>query len=76
MLDARLKVSRRELILGGQRSGKSRRAECLAQSWLGVSKTHNALLIATARAGDAEMRQRIERHQADRARRVPLMHSV
>ena len=76
MLDARLKVSRRELILGGQRSGKSRRAECLAQSWLGVSKSHNALLIATARAGDAEMRQRIERHQADRARRVPRMHCV
>ncbi|MBK6295964.1 MAG: bifunctional adenosylcobinamide kinase/adenosylcobinamide-phosphate guanylyltransferase [Rhodoferax sp.] len=76
MLDARLRVARRELILGGQRSGKSRRAESVAQSWLGASKTHNALLIATAQPGDAEMRQRIERHQADRARRLPRLHSV
>jgi adenosylcobinamide kinase / adenosylcobinamide-phosphate guanylyltransferase len=76
MLDARLRVTRRELILGGQRSGKSRRAESLAQSWLAASKTHNALLIATAQPGDVEMQQRIARHQADRARRLPRLHSV
>ncbi len=49
------------LILGGVRSGKSRLAEQLAaQSGLPVT------YIATATAEDAEMQQRIERHQADR----------
>ena len=65
-----LSVARSELILGGQKSGKSRRAEALAQSWLKQSDKHHALLIATAQAGDDEMRQRIARHQADRAQRV------
>ena len=30
----RLTLARSELILGGQRSGKSRRAETLARTWL------------------------------------------
>ena len=64
-------VARAELILGGQKSGKSRRAEDLAQAWLARSPTHRALLLATAQAHDAEMRARIERHQRDRAGRVP-----
>ena len=55
----RLDVARSELILGGQKSGKSRRAEALAQSWLAQSETHRAVLIATAQAGDDEMRQRM-----------------
>ena len=71
-----LSVARSELILGGQKSGKSRRAEALAQSWLARSGQHRAVLIATAQAGDDEMRQRIARHKADRARRVPGMVTV
>lgn len=66
-----LNVVRRELILGGQKSGKSRRAEALAQAWLSQSGSHQVVLIATAQDGDDEMRQRIARHQADRAQRLP-----
>lgn len=62
-----------EFILGGQKSGKSRRAETLAQTWLAAHQSHRALLIATAQAWDDEMRQRIVRHQQDRAQRVPGM---
>jgi adenosylcobinamide kinase / adenosylcobinamide-phosphate guanylyltransferase len=66
-------VVRSELILGGQKSGKSRRAEQLAQAWLAASAQHRAVLIATAQPADDEMRQRIARHQQDRAARVPAM---
>ncbi len=69
-------LARSELILGGQKSGKSRRAELLARQWLDASPTHRAVLIATAQPWDAEMRQRIARHQLDRAQRVPGMHTV
>jgi adenosylcobinamide kinase/adenosylcobinamide-phosphate guanylyltransferase len=69
-------IARSELILGGQKSGKSRRAEALAQCWLAQSGDHRAVLIATAQAWDDEMRQRIARHQADRAQRVPGMCTV
>ncbi len=58
-----------ELILGGQRSGKSRCAEERAHAWL-AAPGREAVLIATALAGDAEMRERISRHRADRAERV------
>ena len=64
-------VAARELILGGQKSGKSRRAETLARDWLLASPQHQAVLIATAQPWDDEMRARIARHQADRAQRVP-----
>lgn len=64
-------IARSELILGGQKSGKSRRAELLARDWLGQSPQHRALLIATAQPWDDEMRARIARHQHDRAGRVP-----
>ncbi|MDP2450291.1 MAG: bifunctional adenosylcobinamide kinase/adenosylcobinamide-phosphate guanylyltransferase [Polaromonas sp.] len=67
---------RSELILGGQRSGKSRRAERLAQGWLAQSPVHRAVLIATGQPWDDEMRQRIARHQQDRAERVPGMSTV
>ncbi|UUZ63379.1 bifunctional adenosylcobinamide kinase/adenosylcobinamide-phosphate guanylyltransferase [Polaromonas sp. P1-6] len=71
-----LSVARSELILGGQRSGKSRRAELLARDWLAQSPEHGAVLIATAQPWDEEMRERIARHQQDRAQRVPGMRTV
>ena len=71
-----LSIARSELILGGQKSGKSRRAELLAQQWLGMAAHHRALLIATAQPWDEEMRARIARHQADRAQRVPGMQTI
>lgn len=71
-----LPLARSELILGGQKSGKSRRAELLARQWLAQSGEHRAVLIATALAGDEEMRQRIARHRADRAKRVPGLRTV
>jgi adenosylcobinamide kinase/adenosylcobinamide-phosphate guanylyltransferase len=65
-----------ELILGGQKSGKSRRAELLAKDWLLQSPLHKAVLIATAQPWDEEMRQRIARHKQDRAERVPGLTTV
>ncbi len=53
-----------ELILGGQKSGKSRRAEQRALHWMEAGG--QAVLIATAEAGDAEMAERIRRHRAER----------
>lgn len=52
------------LILGGARSGKSSHAERLALSSQGPLH-----YIATAEAGDAEMADRLERHQAQRSPR-------
>ncbi|MFZ3160467.1 MAG: bifunctional adenosylcobinamide kinase/adenosylcobinamide-phosphate guanylyltransferase [Rhodoferax sp.] len=75
-MDKTLPIARSELILGGQKSGKSRRAEVLVQSWLAQSGSHRAVMIATAQAWDEEMTQRIARHQADRAQRVPGMITV
>ena len=65
-----------ELILGGQKSGKSRRAELLARDWLAQSADHRSVLIATGQAWDDEMRERIARHQRDRAERVPGLQTV
>ena len=69
-------LARSTFILGGQRSGKSRRAETLARQWLDASTAHRAVLIATGQAWDNEMRERIARHQRDRAERVPGMDTV
>ncbi|OYT90458.1 MAG: adenosylcobinamide-phosphate guanylyltransferase [Burkholderiales bacterium PBB3] len=69
-------IAKSELILGGQKSGKSCRAELLARQWLDQNPAHRAVLIATAQPWDEEMRQRIARHQADRAERVPGMTTV
>lgn len=49
------------LILGGARSGKSRRAQQIAEA-AGTAQVY----LATAEALDAEMAARISRHQADR----------
>lgn len=48
------------LVLGGARSGKSRRALALAAPY------PTRVFIATAEPGDAEMAQRIARHRAER----------
>jgi len=64
-----------ELILGGQKSGKSRLAEQRAQQWLAGAPGRRALLLATAVPGDEEMRLRIERHRHERAQRVPGLHT-
>lgn len=48
------------LLLGGARSGKSRYAQTLA------AQAGRVLFVATAQAGDEEMRSKIARHQADR----------
>ena len=66
----------RELILGGQKSGKSRLAEERARAWLAQSASHKVVLIATGLAHDAEMKQRIARHQADRLLRLPQLRCV
>ena len=76
MTEVLKKKIKSELILGGQKSGKSRRAELLARDWLLQSPHHKAVLIATAQPRDEEMRQRIARHQHDRAERVPGLVTV
>jgi adenosylcobinamide kinase / adenosylcobinamide-phosphate guanylyltransferase len=53
-------VKKVTLILGGARSGKSR----LAQEMAGQAKS--VLFVATASAGDEDMRVRIEKHEAER----------
>ena len=65
-----------ELILGGQKSGKTRRAEQHARHWLDGAPGREAVYLATGQAWDDEMRQRIDRHQLDRAARVPGMRTV
>ncbi|RYG38356.1 MAG: bifunctional adenosylcobinamide kinase/adenosylcobinamide-phosphate guanylyltransferase [Burkholderiales bacterium] len=50
------------LILGGARSGKSRRAQ-----WLAEAASDGRIYLATAQARDDEMSARILRHRQDRA---------
>ncbi len=52
------------LVLGGAASGKSRYAQTLAES-----REDSLLYVATARADDKEMAQRIERHRSARGER-------
>ena len=54
-----------QLILGGARSGKSRYALSLGDK----STYERRIFLATAFAGDEEMKKRIERHQAERGDR-------
>ncbi|QXZ11296.1 bifunctional adenosylcobinamide kinase/adenosylcobinamide-phosphate guanylyltransferase [Comamonas sp. Y33R10-2] len=69
-------MPRTQFIVGGQKSGKSRRAELLARQWLQSGASHQAVLVATGQAWDAEMSERIARHQRDRAERVPGMQTI
>jgi adenosylcobinamide kinase/adenosylcobinamide-phosphate guanylyltransferase len=48
-------------ITGGQRSGKSRYAQQLAEE-----KSANPVYLATARVWDSDFKERIKRHQTDR----------
>ena len=75
-MTAPLSVARSELVLGGQKSGKSRRAELLAAAWLAASPLHRGVMLATATPWDDEMRARIARHRHDRAERLPGMQTV
>jgi adenosylcobinamide kinase / adenosylcobinamide-phosphate guanylyltransferase len=65
-----------ELILGGQKSGKSRLAQERARAWLAQSASHRAVLMATAVAHDEEMGERIARHRADRLASLPALQCV
>jgi len=49
------------VLLGGARSGKSDLAVKLGEAWTG-----EVVFVATATAGDDDMAERIERHQAER----------
>jgi len=69
-------IAASEFILGGQKSGKSRRGESLAATWLARSPAHKAVMIATAQAWDDEMHQRIALHQFERAARVPALETI
>ena len=68
-----MQIAHQEFILGGQKSGKTRRAEQLAQAWLQADAQHQAVYIAAGQAWDEEMQRRIARHQNDRRERVPRM---
>ncbi|MFX7961019.1 bifunctional adenosylcobinamide kinase/adenosylcobinamide-phosphate guanylyltransferase, partial [Acinetobacter baumannii] len=57
-------MSAHELIVGGQRSGKSRQAERLALRW--QAGGGQVAVVATALAADAEMQARIQHHRANR----------
>lgn len=61
----------RELVLGGQKSGKSRYAEQCALEFLHRDEQNQLVFLVTAQAGDAEMTARIIRHRQDRARQFP-----
>ncbi len=52
-------LSELHFVIGGMRSGKSRYAQRIAEGG-------RVVVIATALAADDEMRERIERHRADR----------
>jgi adenosylcobinamide kinase/adenosylcobinamide-phosphate guanylyltransferase len=54
-------ASRRTLVLGGARSGKSRTAQNLIEAF-----PAQRVYVATAQALDEEMQQRIDRHRAER----------
>ncbi len=58
------------LILGGTKSGKSAHALMMGERLISkeAGNPGSGLFIATAQAGDAEMKERIRRHRAERGR--------
>ncbi len=71
-----LHVVRSELLLGGQKSGKSRRALELAMAWLQGASGRSAMVVATATASDAEMHARILRHRQERLQLEPRLTTI
>lgn len=59
-------MAHHHLIVGGQRSGKSRQAERLALAWQSAEAGNSVTVVATALALDVEMQARIHRHRLDR----------
>ncbi len=57
--------SMRHLVLGAARSGKTRFALNAAKS-LACTRDNEVIYVATAEAHDAEMRERVARHRAER----------
>jgi adenosylcobinamide kinase/adenosylcobinamide-phosphate guanylyltransferase len=69
-------IARSELILGGQKSGKSSRAEQLAEAWSLGDPQHEVMMIATAQAWDTEMKVRIEQHRIMRQKKLPRCQTI
>jgi len=69
-------IVRSELILGGQKSGKSSRAEQLAEAWSLGDPQHEVMMIATAQAWDTEMKVRIEQHRIMRQKKLPRCQTI
>ena len=63
------------LVIGGARSGKSAYAEALAVNWCAAQPGRQVIYVATAVAGDGEMRRRIAHHQARRPAEWELIES-
>lgn len=67
-------MARIQLVSGGQRSGKSSWAQEQALAAAGA-RQERPLYLATARVLDDELRQRVDRHQSDRAGRWDTIES-
>ena len=76
MTTSPMTIARSELILGGQKSGKSSRAEQLAEAWSLGDPQHEVMMIATAQAWDTEMKVRIEQHRIMRQKKLPRCQTI
>jgi len=76
MTTSPMTIARSELILGGQKSGKSSRAEQLAEAWSLGDPQHEVMMIATAQAWDTEMKVRIEQHRIMRQKKLPCCQTI
>lgn len=76
MTTSPMTIVRSELILGGQKSGKSSRAEQLAEAWSLGDPQHEVMMIATAQAWDTEMKVRIEQHRIMRQKKLPRCQTI
>ena len=74
LLDAVTLDDWRGVVTGALQAAKG--GDPQARNWLAQSPSHQAVMIATAQPWDEEMRERIARHQTDRAERVPGMQTV